>query len=822
VTEYSDGLAEPKTPVDGTSNIRNDAKEPPPSPPPPRGPRLRLILVVLIPSLLTLSAGIKWSNEFGALWEKIHPAKAIEIETQTSEAGKTQYYTCGMHPWVILPKPGDCPICHMKLVPLDPSKFIGEIAINPVITQDIGVRIAPVTSGEVTRTIRTIGSVDYNETLVRDVNLKISGWVTKLYADYVGEPVQKGEPLLDIYSPELYSAQEEYLQAYRHATEPASARAAKDVSDVAKWNADLLEAAGKRLEYFDISAEQIRELETTGTVSKTLTLRSPYSGLVIQKMAYEGMKVDGGMRLYRIADLSHVWVMVTLYEYQLPYVQLGQQAIMSLPYTPGQTFTGSVTYIYPYLNQKLRQVNVRLEFDNPNLSLKPGMFANIELRSTLAQDRVLVPREAVIDTGERQVAFVSLGEGKFEARNVKLGVTAEGGQVEILDGLRPGEMVVTSGQFLLDSEARLREGLAKMIKGNLASEQEVRAAAAGTTELTSLPQAAQKGLISALDNYFVIGSKLAGDTTDGIADPSRKLAADIDALLPIEIPENPHFWQKHAEVAAIRGKVLELIDAKDLAKARLLFADLSTSLDKLLKATGVPPAYGKEVQELHCPMYREGQGGTWWLQVAGNINNPYLGSQMPQCHDKLLALPVTGTQAAASEPASRPAMPSMTSMPPVQSQPSGVMPAALKDATQLQVDRLTGAYLDIQSLLASDKTDGIERQLAIVADAAESLTSAASLKSVADRISAAAGKKTAGIDEMRLNNKDLSEAVVELVKLAPPSAKVAPTLYQIHCPMTKADWLQTTQNVANPYYGKAMLTCGSVVATIHTAPAGEK
>jgi len=814
VTEHDNDLARPNTPTDAAPNTSGAAKEPPPSSPPPRGPRLRIILVVAIASLLALLAGIKWSGQFSSLWEKIHPAKGPEA--QASEAGKTQRYTCGMHKWVILPKPGLCPICHMPLVPLNVSEYTGKIEIDPTITQDIGVRIAPVTVGPVTRTIRTVGSVDYNETLVRDVNLKISGWAEKLYVNYVGKPVLKGQPLLDIYSPDLYSAQEEYLQAYSHAQAPTSSPAAKDVPNVAKWNADLLEAARKRLEYFDISLEQIRELEKTGKVSKTLTLRSPYDGLVIEKAAYEGMKVDAGVRLYRIADLSNVWVMVTLYEYQLPYVQLGQQAVMSLPYIPGQTFAGRVTYIYPYLNPKLRQINVRLEFDNPNLGLKPGMFANVELHSTLAKDRMLVPREAVIDTGERQVAFVSLGQGKFEPRNVKLGAEAEGGQIEVLDGLKPGEMVVTSGQFLLDSEARLREALAKMIKGSLASEQKVQAAVSGTTELTSLPEAAQKDLISLMDNYFAIGSKLAGDTADGIADPARKLAADVDALLEVEIPENPHFWHMHTEVADIRGKALELIDAKDLAKGRVIFADLSTAMDKLLKATGVPPAYGKEVQELRCPMYRQGQGGTWWLQPAGEIRNPYMEASMRQCHDKLFALPSTGAKASTSGPASRP------SMGPAQTQPTGTMQPALSSAAQEHVDRLVGAYLEIQNLLASDKTEGVDGQLTIVADAAKALASQASLKAIADRISAAAGKKASGIDEVRLNNKDLSDAVIEMAKLAPPSAKVAPMLYQIHCPMTKADWLQTTQNVANPYYGKSMLTCGSVVATIHAAPIGEK
>jgi RND family efflux transporter MFP subunit len=668
VTEHKDTPQKADIPPETLATASSGAaQEPAPSSPPPQGPRLRVILLVLAVGAITLWAGIKWSHQFGSLWARIHPAAAPE-KPQTAEAGKTQYYTCGMHPWVILPKPGDCPICHMKLVPLDPSKFTGQIAINPVITQDIGVRVAPVTVGPVTRVLRTVGAVDYNETLVRDVNLKISGWVEKLYVDYVGQPVRKGQPLLDIYSPELYSAQEEYLQAYRHATASPAAPAAKDMPDVGKWNADLLAAARKRLEYFDISAEQIRELEKTGQVTKTLTLRSPYDGLVIEKTAFEGTKVDGLMRLYRIADLSKVWVMVTLYEYQLPFVRLGQPAVMSLPYIPGQTFAGQVTYIYPYLNQKLRQVKVRLEFENPDLLLKPGMFATVELRNTLAGERILVPRESVIDTGERQVAFVSLGEGKFEPRDVKLGVRAEGGQVEILAGLKPGEMVVTSGEFLLDSEARLREALAKMIKGTPAAGQKTEAATAGMSELHALPEDAAKALTGLLDGYFRIGAALANDSTAELAAPARQVAENADALGRTTIPEDEHFWHKHLEVATIGGRAQELAKTADLGQARERFADLSVALDKLLQATGVPPSYGQEVQQLHCPMYREGQGGTIWLQPSGEVRNPYYGKAMLGCFDTKVSLPVTGAKPAATvpPPASPPVPPARPgAMPPM-------------------------------------------------------------------------------------------------------------------------------------------------------------
>ncbi|MCE5327807.1 MAG: efflux RND transporter periplasmic adaptor subunit [Planctomycetaceae bacterium] len=597
------------------------------SPPPPHGPRLRVILALVIASAAALLVGIKLGGQ-------LHPNQPETPQTQQAAKGK-QYYTCGMHPWVVLPNPGDCPICHMKLIPLDPAKFSGEVTISPEMTQNIGVRIAPVTTGPLTSVIRTIGSVDYDETRLRDVSLKIGGFVQKLHVDTTGEPVQKGQPLLEIYSPELYAAQEEYLTAYRDSRTLGKA-------DASAWSRDLLAAARKRLENFDISPQQIAELEKSGKASKTMVLSSPYQGLVVSKNVVAGQKVEPDMVLYRIADLSRVWVMVTVYEYQIPFIQSGQKAVMTLPYIPGQTFQGKVAYIYPTVNQETRQVKVRMEFENPALLLKPGMFVNVELRNTLARDRILVPREAVIDTGSRQVAFVSLGEGRFEPRVVKVGAEGENGTLEILDGLKSGEMVVTSGNFLLDSEARLREALVKMVRGDPAAAQKTQAAPTGASELTTLPEGMAREISLLAENYFVIGQRLSEDTITGVDEPARRIAASVDRMIAIAIPGHEHFWHQHMEAAEIRGKALELIEAKDLAKAREIFADLSMAMSKLLKATGVPPTFGKEVQELHCPMYRQGQGGTWWLQAAGKTRNPYYGQSMLECKDQQLALPVTG------------------------------------------------------------------------------------------------------------------------------------------------------------------------------------
>jgi membrane fusion protein, copper/silver efflux system len=368
---------------------------------------------------------------------------------------------------------------------------------------------------------------------------------------------------------------------------------------------------------------------------------------VIAKHANEGMKIDPGMQVFRIADLSRVWVLVTLYESQLPYVSEGQRAVMTLSYIPGQTFEGRVVFIYPYVETRTREVQVRLEFENPTGLLKPGMFATVELESTLKQEAVLAPRSAVISTGTRNVAFVSKGEGRFEPREVQLGVETGSGNVEILEGLAPGELVVTSGQFLLDSESRVREALAKMITGEQAATQPAEAVVSGASEVKSLPEGVASGLEDALRSYFVLGDSLASDTPTGLDDTARSLAAALDEAIGVPIPDDEHFWHKHTEAAVARGKALEMVGMSDLAKEREAFAELSVALDTLIRATGVPPGMGEEVESLHCPMFREGQGGSTWLQRAGPVRNPFFGSTMLGCFDQRESLAVTGQAPAA-------------------------------------------------------------------------------------------------------------------------------------------------------------------------------
>ena len=258
--------------------------------------------------------------------------------------------------------------------------------------------------------------------------------------------MHRGEPLFDIYAPDLYSAQNEYLLALNHTSASG-----------------MKESARQKLRLFDISENQITELERSRQAQRTLRVDAPIDGVVVEKMAVRGQMVEAGMKLYRLADLSIVWVQSQVYEQDLALLQLGQEAEVSLSYLPDRKFRGRVTYIYPTVDEKTRTARVRMEFHNPGLFLKPGMFATVELRAELKPDALLVPDSAVLRSGEKNTVFVALDGGHFEPRDVVLGARADNDAYEVLSGLREGERVVTSGQFMLDSESQLREAIQKML-----------------------------------------------------------------------------------------------------------------------------------------------------------------------------------------------------------------------------------------------------------------------------------------------------------------------------------------------------------------------
>jgi len=332
----------------------------------------------------------------------------------------------------------------------------GTVQISPERQQLIGVRIGTVEPRALQKVIRTVGRIDYDEKRIGIVSPKISGWIEELYADFTGRFVRKGEPLLTIYSPELVSTQEEYLLALKARQDWSKS----PFSEVSEGGTLLVDSARRRLRLWDISDAQVKALEESREPKKTLTLYSPFTGHVLEKMVNKGQFVDAGMALFKIADLSVVWLIADIYESELSAIRVGQPAAIQMSYYPGETFTGKAIYIYPTMDAQTRTAKVRYEFANPHGKLKPEMFANVEITVRLG-DKLAVPEGAVIDTGIRKVVIVDRGSGYFEPREVRLGVKA-GEVFEVLDGLKAGERVVTSANFLIDSESKLKEAVGGM------------------------------------------------------------------------------------------------------------------------------------------------------------------------------------------------------------------------------------------------------------------------------------------------------------------------------------------------------------------------
>ena len=400
---------------------------------------------------------------------------------------KAMYY-CPMHTHYKADKPGNCPICSMKLVKLEQPAATGEavpptqampgmqmgaepaatgaaagpgtIFVAPQRQQLIGVQSVPVVWKRLDKEIRAVGKVAFDERKLTHIHTKVTGYIEEVFVDFVGKGVKRGDPLFTIYSPEMVSTQQEYLIARRGQIYLKDS----PYTEVVSGANSLVGAARERLRLWDVSETEIETLEKEGKVKRALTIHSPVDGVVTERMAYHhGRYVNPEMDLYTIVDLSTVWVQAEIYEYELAEVKEGQWAEVEFPYASGtKTLPGKVSFVYPYLNAKTRTTQVRMEFANPDQTLRPDMFLNVKLRISLG-DQLVVPEDAVLDTGTQQYVFVDRGQGYFEPRAVKV-ETEAGGYYAIRSGLKVGERVVTAANFILDSESRLKGAFANMGK----------------------------------------------------------------------------------------------------------------------------------------------------------------------------------------------------------------------------------------------------------------------------------------------------------------------------------------------------------------------
>lgn len=555
----------------------------------------------LVLVLLALGGGFFAGRRFS------HPPAPAPAAT----AAKKQLWTCSMHPQVIRDEPGLCPICHMKLEPLETAgkdgkgEMVERLTIDPVVVQNMGIRVARVSTGPLRRIVRAVGILEEAQPLIRDVNLRVSGWIEKLHAATEGQRVAKGEPLFELYSPELIVAAGELVAARRSGT----------AADVA--------AAERKLANYGIDPEETRAIATAAVPPRTVTFRSPISGDVIEKLVVEGAAVKAGDRALRIVDHSTLWLDVRVYPQDVPFIKLGQKIRATVETRPGEEFEGEVIFIHPHVDPTTRTATVRMALANPTLTLRPGTFATAEIAAVLAEETTLVPREAVIDTGTRQIVFVSLGEGRFEPRRVKVGPTSDDGRIQIIEGLIPGDVAVTSGQFLLDAESRIREAIQKHLHDHLLAPPEAArvagrghahdaAPAAPPAEPPAAPAMPWSPEVDALfREYLALGRGLADAPKDGPPVPPAAFVATAKALADAA-PASARALAHAVHEAALA------LEQVPLSEQRRRFKAASASTIALARARPPSPAVAAKLFVIYCSMEN-----ARWLQASDAIVNPY-------------------------------------------------------------------------------------------------------------------------------------------------------------------------------------------------------
>ena len=390
------------------------------------------------------------------------PVYEDEVAASPGAERRIKYWQAPMDPAYIRDEPGKSPM-GMELIPVyedEVDDIPGLVRIDPVFVQNIGVQSIDVTRTNIPFTIRTVGTFHYDDAQLYSINTKYEGWIEDVEVNYIGESVEKGQRLFDIFSPQLVNSQQEYLDSVQY-LERLDGSGYPDIIDRAR---SLVESSRQRLRYWDVTDEQIRELEKSSEPRRTLSVLSPADGIVVEKMgqALEGIFTSPGMSLYKIVDLRTIWVEAEIFENQIPWVRVGQRAIIEVPHIPGRRYTGQVRYVYPFFDQNTRTLKLSIELENPEQQLRADMYANVTINVPSARGVVAVPEEAVIRSGERNVVVLDLGDGTFQVREVSLGVNGNG-LWEVREGLPEGSRVVVSSQFLIDSESNLREAIRKLI-----------------------------------------------------------------------------------------------------------------------------------------------------------------------------------------------------------------------------------------------------------------------------------------------------------------------------------------------------------------------
>jgi RND family efflux transporter MFP subunit len=620
------------------------------------------VLALACLTLVAIAAGVKWHAEIAGLF-----GEPSAVNAQRPDAGAPkQLWTCGMHPQVIQDHPGDCPICHMKLTPLEPGPnssavppgerkvkywwdpmlnppYISDrpgkspmgmdlvpvyedevsagagVTIDPVVVQNMGVRVATVSESPLARTIRAVGYLEEPEPKHVDVNLRVSGWIQKLFADTDGMSLGKGDPLFDLYSPELQVAIEDLIAA-RKARDavPAGQTEARGMADT------LYASTAQKLALLGLDPADVELFARMEQAPATVTFKSPLAGHLTEKLVYAGAAVKAGVKVMRIADRSTMWLNLRVFERDLAYVHVGVRVRATVEALPGKTLAGEVIFVHPHLDAMTRTALVRANLPNPDEELRQGMFATGEIRVEVAPRALLVPREAVIDTGERQIAFVALAGGHFEPRKVKLGAAGEDGFVQVLEGLAPGESVVTSGQFLLDAESRVREAIQKLLNKGLLrmptpAVAPVPKSGSQPTPTAPANEAPRERIDAVFAAYLALTNVLGGVLSDDAAVDPRLLIDASKALL----------GQATGTTRQLSDAVLRAataLEGRRIEEQREAMKSLGTAMIALADRAPPTKQVGEKLYVLHCSM---APGD--WLQTKAVIANPFYARTMKSC-----------------------------------------------------------------------------------------------------------------------------------------------------------------------------------------------
>ncbi len=771
-----------------------------------------------------------------------------------SEAKEPVVWTCPMHPQIKLPDFVPCPICGMDLVELTLSgdDHPRRLVMSPASKALAHIATEPVRRKNVTRPVRMVGKVDYDETALRTISAWVPGRIDRLYVDYTGVRVQEGDHLVWLYSPDLLTAQEELLSARAR----VGATAGESSEFLASSNRAAYTSAREKLLLWGLTEAQVVEIEDRGTASDRVVLTSPSTGVVIDKFLDEGAYVQTGTQIYRIADLSELWLRFDAYEQDLAWLRYGQRVVVEVEALPGETLEGTISYIDPFVHEHTRTSKVRVNVDNRDGRLKPGMFVRAVASARIgaggvvldrqlagkwvspmhpeivkdgpgqcdvcgmdlvraeelglvpdapssAKRPLVVPSSAVLVTGKRAVVYVELlgaQQPTYEGREVVLGPRA-GDEYMVLEGLEEGERVVTHGAFRIDSSMQIQ---AKPSMMGMAAQLTIASGPEATAFRASLSPLYQA--------YLAAQVALAGDDDPAARSALREMSTALEAISAAGLgAEQRTIWGE--ESAALSAAFASSAAAPDIESLRASFEPVSRAVLTVVRAAGHGEAVA--LTEAYCPMAFNDTGASW-LQSGTEVLNPYFGASMLRCGEIRESFPSLFESAVSAE-----SMP--VSGGHLHDEPDVDDPSSTEDPVGLSpLGAVFAGYLDLQAQLARDEADAAHASLGLLRASIVAATGDSTLAtSTAERLqvmhAALEARSTAAeIDADRLTFKSLSEQVLAIEEEG--GNPLSRALQVVHCPMafddTGASWLQAPGPIANPYFGATMLRCGAIVREV--------